>query len=272
MLQTIQVDGRAFSFSGEENDKFFQKLPEFAAGNERLGAFVKNHLRKDAVCLDIGANIGLTSLLFAHYCSVGATYAFEPSPVNAKNLRANLERAGLSNAVVVEAAAGAAPAFVNFTLPKCGAHATVRRSDRRTNPYIQVPVVVIDDWLAERGVGPVDFIKIDVEGFEPEVLAGAARTIVAQRPTLFMEFNSITTMFEARLNPVIFAEAIWSLFDVSLLDAEGSPQPAPTAREFVFRNITERGCVDDLVLRVKDGVTREQIIATMPATPPTQQA
>ena len=127
-------------------------------------------------------------------------------------------------------------------------------------------------WLAERGVGPVDFIKIDVEGFEPEVLAGAARTIVAQRPTLFMEFNSITTMFEARLNPVIFAEAIWSLFDVSLLDAEGSPQPAPTAREFVFRNITERGCVDDLVLRVKDGVTREQIIATMPATPPTQQA
>jgi len=47
-----------------------------------------------------------------------------------------------------------------------------------------VPAVSIDDFMADRGIDTLDFIKLDVEGAEPDVLAGARRTLAACRPQL----------------------------------------------------------------------------------------
>lgn len=52
---------------------------------------------------------------------------------------------------------------------------------------VEIRVVTLDDFLAERGAGPVDLMKIDVETFEPQVLRGARRVLGSDRPIIFLE-------------------------------------------------------------------------------------
>ena len=58
------------------------------------------------------------------------------------------------------------------------------RSDR---DQIRVPVTTLDEFIAGRGRGPVDLMKIDVETFEPQVLRGSRRILGEHRPIIFLE-------------------------------------------------------------------------------------
>ena len=51
------------------------------------------------------------------------------------------------------------------------------------------PMTTIDSWCQEHGIGPVSFIKVDVEGFEPSVIEGAIATIDRDRPSLLLEIE-----------------------------------------------------------------------------------
>jgi hypothetical protein len=53
----------------------------------------------------------------------------------------------------------------------------------------RTPVHTIDDWCQAKGIARVSFIKVDVEGFEPSVIAGATRTIDRDRPSLLLEIE-----------------------------------------------------------------------------------
>jgi len=55
---------------------------------------------------------------------------------------------------------------------------------------IPIPMLTVDTWLEQHPAsGPVSFLKVDVEGFEPAVLAGAQRTIELWRPSLLLEIE-----------------------------------------------------------------------------------
>jgi hypothetical protein len=60
----------------------------------------------------------------------------------------------------------------------------------------------------------VDLLKVHVEGYEPQVIFGAKRTIEPSRAPIFMEFNSWTLLFHG-CNPLDFAAWLWSIFSVS---------------------------------------------------------
>jgi FkbM family methyltransferase len=51
------------------------------------------------------------------------------------------------------------------------------------------PMITLDSWCAEHGIARVAFIKVDVEGFEPSVIAGAVATIDRDRPSLLLEIE-----------------------------------------------------------------------------------
>jgi hypothetical protein len=57
----------------------------------------------------------------------------------------------------------------------------------KTLDHIVVPVTTLDEFLAERGVGPVDLMKMDVETFEPQVLRGSRLLLTEHRPIIFLE-------------------------------------------------------------------------------------
>ena len=136
-------------------------------------------------------------------------------------LRRNLSANGLSNVTVVESAAAAGS----------GSSAT------------------IDSWSA-RVSSQIDFIRLNVDGNEAQVLAGTAETLVRDRPVIFMEFNSVAIVFEAKRSPLSFAETIWRLFDVFVVDDDGKLRERDV-RAFVLDNMLRHNCVDDIVLDLK---------------------
>jgi FkbM family methyltransferase len=141
-------------------------------------------IRAGTSVVDVGANIGFFTLKFAGWVSDGGmVIAIEPEAVNYARLRRAVVRAGCSEIVeTVQAAAteksGEVGLIVNPLHP--GDH-------RIGDGGVRVPAVTIDDLLAARGWPRVSLMKIDVQGAESRVLAGAGETLGALHPALFIE-------------------------------------------------------------------------------------
>ncbi len=156
-----------------------------------LSAYVLRHLalRDDAVVLDIGANLGWYSLLLARRCPRARIHAFEPEPRNLALLRDNLQRNGIQNVAVHGAAVAersGAMKFYPYPDKNMGRHSLVPMEGLAP---ILVPVITVDDFMHELRMDPaaVQFVKIDVEGYELPALLGASR-LLAANPVILAEF------------------------------------------------------------------------------------
>ena len=139
--------------------------------------------------IDVGANIGITSLIAAAYLPEGKVVAVEASPRNCIALEANFRRNGLETAEVVPFAVGSAPGELEFN--EAGAHGHVLTPSVALGRVgITVPVKTIDQIVADLELPKVDFIKLDIEGFERDAIIGAEGTIMRWDPLLYIEFNS----------------------------------------------------------------------------------
>ncbi len=134
--------------------------------------------------IDCGACFGETAVFFA--TSVGPSghvYSFDPLPHHVEVIERNVQQNGLQQRVtVIPAAVGARSNQID--------HAGARFRDINSPGFSmhgkedQFPVLSIDDMVAQRSVPKVDFIKMDIEGFELEALKGAMQTISRHRPKL----------------------------------------------------------------------------------------
>ena len=157
-------------------------------------AFIRQHVKRGMQICDIGANIGYYSTMFAALTGdSGSVFCFEPVSDTFAYLKAAIERNGLQHIArlyrmaLSDADGDAEVVFERGGTNIGGAHLRfgVTHSDRHLN-FEKVPAFTLDTILAGRRI---DFIKIDVEGAEPKVLAGAKRTLAACRPTIMIEFN-----------------------------------------------------------------------------------
>jgi FkbM family methyltransferase len=126
---------------------------------------------------EVGASMGLYALAFAGRVGVeGHVTAFEPDPESISALEANVSVNGWQDRVtVIRAAVGQRNGQVRFASARGQESRIEVRPDVRDG-VIAVPMVTIDDAFAGRRI---DMIKIDVEGFEQQVLEGA-RTILTE--------------------------------------------------------------------------------------------
>jgi FkbM family methyltransferase len=132
-------------------------------------AFLLHFLRANDLFLDIGANIGSYTILAAAVCGARAI-AFEPDPDTARALRRNIAINHLSAlAEVREVALGAVEGRTGFTVGLGPGNRVAAPNDK----WVQdVPIRRLDDIP---GVETPTLIKMDVEGFEEQVLSGASR-------------------------------------------------------------------------------------------------
>jgi FkbM family methyltransferase len=136
-------------------------------------------LKKRRTAVDIGAHIGLTALPLAEMFD--EVYAFEPEPENYCCLLANTMDCG--NVFRLCHALGDKPGHSGIALPDDNNSGCWYLTDNGRG----VTVATLDVFHFNN----VDFIKIDVEGFEGRVLRGAQHTIARSRPTIFFEDNGV---------------------------------------------------------------------------------
>jgi FkbM family methyltransferase len=207
---------RAYSltFMVAQNDPVIGRIlrdhGEFARIESALIIDYIRHVGGDGAYLDIGANIGTIALPVAAACPKTSVVAVEAQRAVAAILATNAMVNHLYNVDVIHAAAGPAPGLMPFPQARLGARETnfgVIGAHLDTLPTENVRVCTLDEIAPENTC----FVKIDVEGFEPEVLKGAERLIRETRPVWLLESNP-KTMEPARSTMQTLFAAGYRLF------------------------------------------------------------
>jgi FkbM family methyltransferase len=155
---------------------------------------IREWVRPGSVCADVGGNVGEMTVYLARLAGTsGRVVAFEPVPGNVATLRGAVEAAGVSASVTVEEAAvsdgSAASVWLHPGRGRSHAEWNIMGRDVDgvvTDPEIEVRSLSLDQYF---GDGPLDFVKIDVEGAEGKVLAGMTGLLERVRPVVAVEFH-----------------------------------------------------------------------------------
>lgn len=168
-------------------------------------------IRSGDIAIDVGAHIGLYSILFSRLCGPrGHVWAFEPAPETYWRLRETLVLNRCENVVPVQAAVCDEDGTATMSLfdPSCAEWNTLARpeidpSGRKVQslPSVQVSSLTLDRFCERENISHINFLKVDVEGYESSVLAGAAELLrnhrvdflcfeISQRPLVNAGFRS----------------------------------------------------------------------------------
>jgi FkbM family methyltransferase len=146
---------------------------------------------------DVGANLGVYSFSFSANATDGRVVAFEPDVVNAKLFEKTITHCPRRDIVLERKAVAETPGTAPFVIDSMsGATGTLRLNDvtfsernyGSASPRTTVETTTIDE--ASKRFFPPDFVKIDVEGAELDVLKGAVQTLSTVRPIMLIEINS----------------------------------------------------------------------------------
>jgi FkbM family methyltransferase len=136
--------------------------------------------------LDIGACHGIFSLTFASGRPDALAVAVEPSAVAYSLLVENLRRGRFDNVIARQVACGAAAGTLRMR--QAWHHLEALPEEQADPEAVSVPMQSVDELCADLGFRP-DLVKIDVEGYELAVLAGASAELARSRPPLFLEIH-----------------------------------------------------------------------------------
>lgn len=149
-------------------------------------AFVCHYLRPDDLFVDVGANVGSYTVLAA--AAVGAAcFSIEPLPQAFATLRRNIALNDMGGRVkALNVGLARQPGVLHFTSQLDTVNHVLSDGETHANS-VEVPVRTLDDVV---GNAAPALLKIDVEGYETEVLAGAERTLAKPAlQALILELN-----------------------------------------------------------------------------------
>ena len=190
---TIRTGGRGLraTLPGGETVRVLPAYAFLSWNPDEYRAF-REHARDGMTALDIGANAGAYALLLGQWAGrSGSVAAFEPSPSAFEGLRRHVRLNGLDGVVTpVRSAVGAAVGTLPFVVDAAAGEGHLASAAEAAAATTTVAVTTIDAFCARERIAP-DFIKIDVEGAELDVLRGARATIERGRGrlALFVEFH-----------------------------------------------------------------------------------
>jgi FkbM family methyltransferase len=152
-------------------------------------------IRPGTSVFDIGANVGVHTVHMAHLVGPqGKVFAFEPTTFAFRKMQYNLalnpglpERVVATNCFLGPANSESAPTAVYSSWPLKGGASLHPKHLGQPMPTNGVASLSVDEFLAERGNPPIALVKLDVDGYECDVLAGATLMMQRDRPIFVME-------------------------------------------------------------------------------------
>lgn len=174
-------NGRAAFFAGDVDRK--------------LTWLCRRIVRRGDTVVDIGANIGIVTVLLADLVGPpGAVWSIEPNPTLVRHLRMSLARNGMSNVTVLEMAAGTSCTSMSLRVPlgHSGRGSLVREAQWIGYEEVSVSLAPLDAIISEK-VSNIRLLKIDVEGYESEVLCGSQGLFSRTPPdAVLFELNDLS--------------------------------------------------------------------------------
>lgn len=153
-----------------------------------LSKIIKPHF----TCLDIGANIGVISVVLSDLARNGRVYAFEPSHYNFLYLQENIALNNIMNIHPINYGVLDERCEIQFSyVEEVAGCSFMSNTGIKEGIEENVSCIKLDDWVKKHNI-KVDFIKLDVEGAEIKALTGASRTLQQYKPDLVIEFNPTT--------------------------------------------------------------------------------
>lgn len=162
----------------------------FSGSFEPAHTEIIEQLPRGGVFLDVGANVGYFSIVGARAVGPsGKVYAFEPVDVIYDILCRNIALNGLSNVEAHKLAcfSSSGSMAIQQDWDSGKSHLCLENTAHTT----VVSVTTVDEFVDQKRLARIDFLKIDAEGSDFEVLKGSRHTIEQYRPTVFIEMNHL---------------------------------------------------------------------------------
>jgi FkbM family methyltransferase len=138
------------------------------------------YIPEGGIIFDVGGHQGITTQWFSR--KARHVHTFEPMPENVDTIRTALAVRGIKNVTVHPVAVSDHVGIGDFHIYQTRGHNSLARTNASGYRYsIPTETTMLDDFADENGIESIDFLKIDVEGFELEVLKGATKLLSARR-------------------------------------------------------------------------------------------
>jgi FkbM family methyltransferase len=207
----------------------YSDWPEF-----RELQFIRRTLEQGDAVIDVGANVGHISLLLSDIVGAENIFAFEPTPVSFRRLKENWELNGWSATNLFPYAVGRSAGSVR--VPDSASPETENRvSSEGNGKSIEVNLIALDDWRAHWNGRRIGLLKIDVEGYELQVFAGARESLRNDRLRLVM-FESLGGAVDGEIANILRD----SRYEVFQLDEKGAPDFSRCSAQNLFAVPTEK--------------------------------
>jgi len=185
------------------NDYSLELLPDDDGISTELALFktheplntklLRDYLKEGMICLDVGANIGYYTLLESKIVGdQGRVVAIEPSPINFQVLEKNLKMANTKNVNSFCLAGGDKNGILKFRLDRQSNLSRILGEDeivKSSDTIVDVPVKKLDLFVEELNLKKLDFVRMDVEGYEYNIYMGFRSSLKKFKPMIQMEFH-----------------------------------------------------------------------------------
>jgi FkbM family methyltransferase len=194
IVRLVSVLGWRIKLHGFAGDYYFNHITEETADNDvwSVGALL---IKPNSIVLDVGANIGYETSVFAKFADKGTVHSFEPIKSNVELIKKTAHVNKLTNIKIHKMALGEKEQVVTIVYNDENRGGATIINDKKVVDLHEnkqkIQVKTLDNWYADNAskVKACDLIKVDIEGHEPSFLKGARKFILKFKPALIVEVN-----------------------------------------------------------------------------------
>ena len=194
----------------------YHSIGDFVSDKER--EFLCKYPMAEGAIVDVGANLGIVSLILAKRFPQRTIHSFEPAPSTFRAFESNIELNGCSNVRALQCAVADCDGEISFDADPIG-RATNSIAVSTGEYEVKVPCTTLDAYADRNSIDEIAFLKVDVEGFEAAVFQGARRILSEQRAaTIYYEVcpgNSKNSGAEPELATRILQQHGYALYRIA---------------------------------------------------------